>query len=320
MFRRHVYEAFPHLADASAAEIQARDVAAMTRALIEAKKERTAGKLRSYLAAAFALALRAETDPTAPADALVFKVPANPAQATKPHSGIRSRDRTLTEAELRHYMRRVTSIDSDVQRDVLMLLLLLGGQRPAQLLRATVGDIDLAAGTILLRDPKGKREEPRLHKLPLQGAALEMVKRRIAAAESQSKKRKEKNVNGEDVPVGNVLLFSVHGKAAVRLETLSVRVSEIAEKMVKAHESRSRFQLRDLRRTAETMLASMKVSKDTRARLLSHGISGVQDKHYDFHSYAPEMTAALEAWERWLSKIAEGEEHLDNVVLLTRKA
>ena len=73
------------------------------------------------------------------------------------------------------------------------------------------------------------------------------------------------------------------------------------------------FDLRDVRRTAETMLASMGVSRDTRAQLLSHGISGVQAAHYDRHAYTDEKRAALTAWEARLDAIRHGTKAPENV-------
>jgi hypothetical protein len=54
------------------------------------------------------------------------------------------------------------------------------------------------------------------------------------------------------------------------------------------------------------MLAALKVSRDVRAQLLSHGLSGVQNLHYDRHSYMDEKRAALLVWERHLGTIADG--------------
>lgn len=56
------------------------------------------------------------------------------------------------------------------------------------------------------------------------------------------------------------------------------------------------FNLRDIRRTVETMLASLGVNKDIRAQLLSHGISGVQAAHYDRHDYIDEKRTALSCY------------------------
>ena len=73
------------------------------------------------------------------------------------------------------------------------------------------------------------------------------------------------------------------------------------------------FNLRDIRRTVETMLAGLGISKDTRAQLLSHGISGVQAAHYDRHAYTDEKRAALVAWEARLEAIRQAERTLSNV-------
>ena len=75
------------------------------------------------------------------------------------------------------------------------------------------------------------------------------------------------------------------------------RVTEIATTM-----KGEPFDLRDIRRTVETMLASLGVSRDIRAQLLSHGISGVQAQHYDRHDYLEEKRATLIKWERHLTQ------------------
>ena len=63
----------------------------------------------------------------------------------------------------------------------------------------------------------------------------------------------------------------------------------------KAHEP---FQLRDQRRTSETMPASLSVSSDVRAQLQSHGLGGVQNRHYDRQDYAPKKKRTLKLWGR----------------------
>ena len=60
----------------------------------------------------------------------------------------------------------------------------------------------------------------------------------------------------------------------------------------------------DLRRTAETQLARLGVSKDDRAQLLSHGLGGVQSRHYDRHEYMDEKRAALNKWSKHLEALA----------------
>ena len=70
--------------------------------------------------------------------------------------------------------------------------------------------------------------------------------------------------------------------------------------------------------TVETLLAAQGVSAEVRAWLLSHGRSGVQQKHYDRYSYLPEKRAALEQWGRYLDRLKEGGIS-ENIVLLSKR-
>jgi integrase len=310
LLRLHVEEAFPHLVVQPAADIEARDVAMVARRLIEAGKERTAGKVRSYLAASFNMALKAETDPRAPAAALGFRLKANPALATAAASGIKERDRFLTETELREYMVRLDTMTAipEPHRDALRLNLLLAGQRTAQLLRVTRNDVDIKAATITLIDPKGRRERPRRHVLPLLPAALALVEKLMKRADDLSTDKHKVE-----------FLLTSEGKVPIRLETLSKAVADISKSLMAHSQSHEPFRMSDIRRTAETMLASMRISKDVRAQLLSHGLSGVQNKHYDFHDYQPEKIAALRAWERRLQNIRDGQEASNVTALPARR-
>jgi integrase len=310
LVKLHVSEAHPDLAGLPAAAIVPRDIAGIVRVLVEEGKERTAGKLRSYVGAAFALALTAETNPKAPADALGFGLTINPARATAVPSGVRSRNRVLSVEELKDFMSQAGALPA-AQGDALALLLLLCGQRPAQLLRAKVSDVDAAAKTLRLFDTKGKRREPRQHVLPLSQSALEIISRRAEAAKT----------------LGCEWLFSTDGEVPIRLETLSEQVKRISDARINAkNESELRakrekhgYQMRDIRRTCETMLAQLGISRDTRAQLLSHGLSGVQQQHYDRHDYMDEKRAALTAWEQKLREVREGKEAPSNVTQIRPK-
>lgn len=312
-FRVHVGAAHPELAALPAASITADDVAVIVRRVAESGKDRTAGKLRAYLGAAFRLALTAATNPKAPAAAIGFKLTGNPVAAVAAHSGVTARSRVLDDKELRHLLEKAEKLP-EVQRDAVALLLLLGGQRVEQLLRAKVENVKLAdvgTCTLTLYDPKGRRREPRPHVLPLSDAAREIVKRRFDTAEK----------------FGCEWLFTTNGRAALRLETLSEVIKGISDSLIahrsprelRAKRAKVGFQLRDLRRTAETRLAALGISRDVRAQLLSHGLAGVQALHYDRHGYEREKAAALAAWEMHLQAVRAGRAMPGNVVPLTVK-
>ena len=68
------------------------------------------------------------------------------------------------------------------------------------------------------------------------------------------------------------------------------------------------------------MLAAMGISKDVRAQLLSHGLGGVQGRHYDQHEYMDEKRNALQAWADRLQALAERKPEASNVKRLNRAA
>jgi integrase len=286
IFETHVFEAEPDLSSKKAAEATVDDFVGLIGKVAEAGKGRTAAKLRSYLRAAYSLAIRSKTDPSAPQTLRTFGIGGNPLASVGALAQFsKARSRVLSEPELGALLNRIDALEEGVQKDTLRLCLLTGGQRPVQLLRAKPPDIDLSARTLTLRDAKGARREPRLHILPLVKDAHAILERRVNSLEE-----------GEP-------LFSTDGRSTIRIETISVLVKEIAKEMVNEKEAREPFQLRDLRRTVETMLASLKVSSDVRAHLQSHGLGGIQHRHYDRYSYTLEKIQALEKWARHLARL-----------------
>jgi integrase len=288
IFSTHVFDVSPDTAACKATHVTVDQFVALISALTEAGKGRTAAKLRSYLRAAYSLAISSKTDPDAPLILRSFGIETNPvasvgARALSKYN--RARKRVLDASEMGAFLRRVEALHDGAQKDVLKLLLFLGGQRPMQLLRVTPADIDLKAGTVTLYDGKGSRREPRRHVLPLVKQAAEILGRRLQWVNA------------------GMPLFSTDDRTTMRHETLSVVVSEISADMLRSKEVREDFELRDLRRTAETMLASLKVPSDVRAQLLSHGLGGVQNRHYDHHDYALEKKHALERWARHLTEL-----------------
>ncbi|MFC5769169.1 tyrosine-type recombinase/integrase [Thauera sinica] len=201
------------------------------------------------------------------------------------------------------------ALGDDLPDLALQLALLAGGQRMVQLLRAKVSDYDPDTQTLRLWDGKGKRTAAREHLLPLAPNAAALA----AGLVERARRREAERAKAEDraANMAGLWLFSTHGKVAMTATTPGDRVAEISASM-----GDEAFDLRDIRRTVETMLAAMGISKDIRAQLLSHGISGVQSAHYDRHAYIDEKRAALVAWEARLEAIRTGESTPANVVQL----
>lgn len=305
-FKCHVFS-HEDIAGKPANQVTPHQIAAMVRKVREAGKERAAGILRSYLSAAFNAAKRAPFDSAMPADLIPFAIEHNPVDPIPAIASNRGQ-RTLSAEEVKAYL---AALGDSLADTALKLALYAGGQRMAQLLRAKVSDYTHETQTLRLWDGKGKRREPREHLLPLAPVAAGIVENLITRAKEREADRAKEE--GREPAFSGLWLFSTHGRVAMTFETPGIRAAEISATM-----KGEPFNLRDIRRTVETKLAALGISKDTRAQLLSHGLSGVQSAHYDRHTYADEKRAALTAWEARLEEIRTGKK-AGNVTRMPRK-
>ena len=281
------------LAATPAREIQPADVALIVRRVMEQGKTRTAGILRSYLLAAFNAAKKAPFDARLPSALIPFAITSNPAEPIATIPVVRG-ERTLTTDELTAYLKR---LGDDLPDLALRLAMYAGGQRIAQLLRARLRDWDPEAKTLLLFDNKGRRQQPRPHLLPLGDTGAGIVEALAARAIGRTAKAVKR---GYREPDPNPSLFLSLGRV-MDPGAPGRRVAAIVAEM-----KCPPFDVADLRRTAETMLAGLGISRDHRAVLLSHGLSGVQQAHYDRHDYLEEKRRALVLWEDHLTHLLSG--------------
>lgn len=301
IFSNHIEKPFEDLAAMPAAQITAVDISRILARLVAPNvknpKGRTALKLRSYAAAAFRLFIGAKIDPMAPIVAHDFGLTTNPAAAvpaTKMAEAYnRAGDRNLKANELSMFLNYLCARDQDLQSLALWLQLVTGGQRIQQLLRLTHGDVE--GQTMVIRDGKGKRSKPRLHLIPMTPEVVEVVSRL-------------KQVNPQMKQLGRETPLFLSRRSVVAPETISGAVREISDAISLAHPAITPFRAGDLRRTAETILAeTLHVSQDDRAQLLSHGLGGVQGKHYDKGEHRQAKLNALRLWNDFISDLCIGE-------------
>lgn len=308
MFKVHVFEAAPDLADTPAREVTRRDITGLVRRVNEKGHVRAGGILRAYLSAAYALAVNAEGDSQAPSELLGFDLDTNPVSGVKAIP-VQTSERVLSKDEVRAYLSRLWG--DDLTSRFLVLHLLTAGQRVSQLLRVRVADYDASDGCLRLQDPKGRRQVAREHVLPLGPLASELVEVLIDRAKDETAKL-AKRTGMEADP--NPCIWCSSGGSVMSISTPGKRIGEIASDM-----KGIAFDARDVRRSVETHLAKMGISKDLRGQLLSHGLSGVQDQRYDRHRYVEEKRSALERWEDDLAAMLEEEKIATNVVQLRRR-
>lgn len=288
--KRFIYRA--EIGGLPAAEVTTEQFLVLLRSLKDTP--RTQRKVRSILHAAYARAITAKLDMTRDAPQGESGISVNPITSIERGKNGNARTRNLTIPEFRALWARMQLTpdnSSSLPLRAARLTLRLGGQRCDQLVRVPRAQLDTEAGTILLLDPKGRRETPRLHLLPLPPQA----------------KAELTWLNSHSASVGSPFVFAGTGPSKhLSSWEVSKLVTSLCREMLASGECISQFQFSDFRRTAETQLAAVGVSTDIRKRLQSHDLGGIQGKHYDMYEYFKEKTAALILWERYLDSLLDG--------------
>lgn len=287
--KRHIEDPWPALWARPASELELDDLLPILSRLVRAKKLREGGKIRSYLRAAYAAAIAAKQDAAAPDALRVLNVSRNPARDLATLDSGQPRDRVLSVAELRAYWRRIEALPGR-QGALLRFHLLTGGQRIAQLMRLKWSDhdhdMDTGTGSVRLLDIKGRRRVPRVHLVPLLP---------LMAADLAILRGDDDNDDDDDNGAKPHLFSLTAGKAPATYDEFRGIMDPVVASMVVAGELTSPFTPGDLRRTVETRLAALGLSEEVRGHLQSHGLSGVQKRHYNFFEYDAEKRAAVEA-------------------------
>ena len=268
IFKGHVTGAWPKLVDAPAADLTADDVLDMQRRLIEHGKGRTANKLRSYLHAAYQCAIDVRMSAALPVAFKVYAIQVNPVAQTKRDPKFdRADKRPLSTAELKTYWQIIKKLPGH-RGSVLRLHLLTGGQRVHQFVKLRW--VHTGVETFTIFDAKGRPGQgPRPHVLPLLRKAASVVQ--------------------EFERQGEYVMTTTKGRRPIDATTVTGWAHDaVGDAIVD-------FQLKRIRSGVETLLAANGISREIRGHLQSHGLTGVQARHYDGHDYMPEKRHALEA-------------------------
>lgn len=266
LFNLHIKQAWPKIAALPARDITSDQIADFMRRLIKAGKGRTSNILRSYLHAAYQVARAAKTKPSISESFKDFGITSNPAADTFPDESQNRPDKNpLTEDQLRAYWSIIHGTLT-FKAAALRVHLLTGSQRIAQLVRLRTEHA--LKDQILLFDGKGRSGRPaREHRVPLIEPAAEAL--------------------SLCYPSGEFALSTDGGDTHIDAQTLSGWAVDIVG------DSIPNFQLKRVRSGVETLLAKAKISSEIRGRLQSHGIAGVQARHYDGYDYMDDKRDAL---------------------------
>ena len=279
IFQLHVIDAFPAVAGLPADSVTTDDFVRIIRKLDAAGKGRTANKLRSFARAAYQVAISSKTKSSVPERFREFGIHTNPVAATQPDQAANKADKNpLSTDELRKYWKLIKDLPGP-QAAWLRVHLLSGGQRIEQLVRLHTADIHEKQRYFVLFDGKGRPGAgAREHWVPLTAPLLKALR--------------------ECEPTGEFALSTCKGAKPIAGTTLSKLAAEIALPHIPG------FTAKRIRSGVETALAAAKVSLEARGHLQSHGISGVQARHYDGHDYLDAKRGALEQLHMVLTKPA----------------
>jgi integrase len=219
-----------------------------------------------------------------------------------------ARDRVLADDELRAVWLGAKALGHPF--GPILKLLILTGQREAEVAGMTRAEIDLNAATWTI--PKERTKNGREHVVDLSPQALAIVNgvpnsgdllfpARNAAPRKHS--RKDSAPNRRPV-VG----FS----AAKRLLDGDV-IRKTKEALPTA--ALAPWRIHDLRRTAATGMAGMGIAPHVIERVLNHvsGVTGGLVGVYQRHEYRAERKAAVAAWGARVEAIVTGQDHASNV-------
>lgn len=300
---RNVKEAHPKLWKKAANKITLDDCMDIVAAIKKAGKAREADKVRAYIRTAFSEAINARSDVNAIPALRRMKLTNNPAREIRKVKGAtQAKDRALSLSEFRAYWSRIKE-QPEPRRSIAMLHVITGGQRQQQLARVTQADLDRDALTMTIWDSKGRRDQPRKHTIPLLPEALKLI---------------------DGITGGGDFIFSCNGgQTGISPDYLNGIVREVCADMEKAEELEGTpFTAGTIRATIETRLMKTpyRVSSDVLARLLSHGLGGVQAKHYQHDTMHDEQLEALQMLWRMVNDIPEKGAKLAEVIKLEARA
>jgi integrase len=181
-----------------------------------------------------------------------------------------SRDRVLTDAELRTLWAGLDAYPGTASDAVRLRLLL--GQRGAETAEMLWTELDLERALWTLPRLRTKTQK-RAHLVALPPTALELLKQRHKTAAPD-----EPRVFPGLTLISNEhkALYAVHNGA---------------------------YEWKDLRRTVGTRLAELGFDETTIGRVLNHARVTITAKHYNQHAYVEEIRQALTAWDRELHRI-----------------
>jgi integrase len=229
----------------------------------------------------------------------------SPCDGLKPPAPERSRDRVLTDDEIRLFWQACEVIGWPF--GPLARMLLLTGQRRDEVGAMTWGEVDLASATWRLTGERVKNK--REHAIPLSAPAMRLLASapRISGAEGY--------------------VFTASGVEPIKgFSHMKNRIDAAMQAEARRDDPEAteipHWTFHDLRRTCASGMAALRTPPHVIEAVLNHASGAIKGVAavYNRYKYDDEKRAALEAWGRRIELLATGEAASNVVPLRTAKA
>lgn len=192
------------------------------------------------------------------------------------------RERVLTPAEIGRLWHGLgPSVGASHTTAASLRFCLATGQRIGEVVGMAHGAISEASGALTWTIPAASSKSGREHRVPLSSLACEILG----------------GLGNRD----GGFVFPGRGASG----HLTVYSCDAALRRARADLDLPRVRPHDLRRTAATGLARLRVPRETIGRVLGHADRGVTGRVYDRWAYEDEKREALDRWAEWLGRVIQ---------------
>ncbi len=220
-------------------------------------------------------------------------VAASPCAQIKAPAKENRRDRCLSLDEIKIFWNCLNNAPMSEATRLALKFQLITAQRKGEVISAEWSEIDLASSMWTI--PAQKSKNGNAHRVPLSTLALTVLEE-IKQISDDSR-----------------WLFPSERRAVhIRHQSIDRALRRSGD----AFPSMESFCPHDLRRSAITQMAALRISGEILSRIANHAKKGVTELHYIKHSYDDEKRFALESWSTKLKEIIFTGEQASNIIQL----
>jgi len=243
-------------------------------------------------------------------------LPHTPFTGVKALAPNNSRERTLTEAEIKTLWGTIDNAAMSDEIRCALKLVLVTAQRPGEVTGIHTGELDLVNGWWTI--PAERAKNGREHRVFLSTHAQEIITESIAQARATREVPVDEEYSGYIFPCPHQAKeqpIDSHALPVAVRRNLDWPLTDKKGKPLYGNDGKpatenrldvEKFTPHDLRRTAATFLGSMGYMDEIIDAVLNHVKTGIIAT-YNRHKYDKEKQQALEAWDRKLTSIVTGE-------------